>query len=343
MPITFEVDPTKKPENPQLKPSTIEDYLQLDTGKEKGKLITATNSSTKYVTTRFNNGFVGACLTAYNLHLDLALGPDDVWVTLMTSLSRYINANAEKLRHLFVSHEGKLDLVATSGGNIYSANYSNLISQISDQIDQNTKNDLRNWVECDFSTTTPLQKVVSKVALMGAMQQYFSYKFEFCCGLPKVTLLGTVEDWANILARINKMGSFEDQTLQDWSKVLGFVFQNFVDAFNGKIDRDFWNRIAHITGGGSGPRYLEGWVLAIIGFDDAGKYILNPLKNIQSSNRFGRLNTNDVPTSVVEVPVKIDDNGKEHNTKLYAGSMLPAFDGKTIFPTLDWALVDILP
>jgi len=284
---------------------------------------------------------VGACITAYNNHLDLTLGPDDVWITIMTSLSRYIIANAEKLRHLFVSHEGQVELKAYGGGNIFSANYDDLISQISDQIDKNTKGELRDWAECGFSTTTPLQKIVSKVTLMGAMQKYFSYGMYLMCGLPKVTLKGTVEDWNSILARINKMGALEDATIQEWSKVLSFVMQNFVDAFQGRVDVDFWNRIAHITGGGSGPRYLEGWVLALVGFGTDGDYLLADLKSIKETNKFGRLDTNKVPPSVVAVPVKIDDNGREYDTKFFAGSFLAAFDGKTISPTLDWALVDI--
>jgi hypothetical protein len=141
-----------------------------------------------------------------------------------------------------VSHEGKVELTAFGGGDIYSADYDNLISQISNQIDSNTKGnlkkgkrefqgnygitglnnlfqqqggqfsapanpplgrgggviiwlmhslssgDLRDWAECNFSTTTPLQKIVSKVALMGAMQKYFDFGMQLMCGLPKVLL-----------------------------------------------------------------------------------------------------------------------------------------------------------
>lgn len=351
MPVTFDVDPTKKPEGSPPS-ATIEEYLEPDIGVDRyasrsggntkpgGKLIKASNSSENYVKSNIRNGFVGACLTAYNQHYDLQLGPDDVWITIMTSLSRYINANAEKLRNLFVSHEGQVELKAFGSGSIYSANYDDLISQISDQIDKNTKGELRSWAESSFSTTTPLQKIVSKVTLMGAMQKYFSYGMYLMCGLPKVTLLGTVEDWNSILARIGKIGELEDKTLQEWSKVLEFVMQNFVSAFNGSVDVDFWNRIAHITGGGSGPRYIEGWVLALLGFGEKGEYLLQDLKSIKATNKFGRLDTNKVPPSVVAVPVKIDDNGKEHNTKFFAGAMLASFDGKTISPTLDWAIVD---
>jgi len=239
-----------------------------------------------------------------------------------------------------VAHEGKLELVAFGSGNIHSANYADLISQISDQIDLYTKGDIRDWAECNFSTTTPLEKIVSKVALMGAMQKYLDFKSRLLCGLPKVTLLGTEEDWKSIVSRVKKMGEYDDETLRTWSEVLGFVMANFVDAFQGKVDTDFWNRIAHISGGGSGPRYLAGWILSLIAFDENGKYFLNDLKSIQATNKFGKLNTNDVPPGVVTVPVKIDDNGMKYDTLLYAGAMLAKFDEGSISPALDWALVD---
>jgi hypothetical protein len=47
--------------------------------------------------------------------------------------------NTEKLRDVFVSHQGKMELEARGGGNIYSADYSDLIEQLSGQIDKNTK------------------------------------------------------------------------------------------------------------------------------------------------------------------------------------------------------------
>lgn len=345
MPITFDVDPTKQPEEKHLSFARLPDYLEdyYNDGPTKGNLIKVTNSApreSKYIYTHAS-GFVGGCCAAYNFHYELVLGPDEVWVMLMTSLSRYIDANSEKLRHIFVSHEGKIKLKVTGGGDIYSADYDGLISNISDLIDQNTKGDIREWVECNFSTSTPLKKVVSKLTLMAAMQNYFSYEIGLFCGLPKVTLLGTVKDWELICTRINKLQEFEDSTLHAWSKVLGFVMNNFVQAFKENVDKDFWNRIAHYTGGGSGPTYLEGWVLAFIGFDKEGKYFLNDINSIMQNNKFGKMDTDLIPPSMVSVPVTINDNGVEHNTKVYAGIMMPAFDGKSITPVLDWALVDM--
>lgn len=56
--------------------------------------------------------------------------------------TRYITANAEKLRDVFVSHQGNMELQAHGGGNILSADYADLIGQLSAKIDKNTKGTL---------------------------------------------------------------------------------------------------------------------------------------------------------------------------------------------------------
>lgn len=58
------------------------------------------------------------------------------------------------------------------------------------------------------------------------------------------------------------------------------------DALVG-VDTSFWNRIAHVESGRSGPDYLEGWICALIGFDDKGRYLLPSLEHIKATNSYG--------------------------------------------------------
>jgi hypothetical protein len=47
---------------------------------------------------------------------------------------------------------------------------------------------------CDFSTTGPVERVVSQVVLMDALRKYFTYVIRTICGIPTVTLEGTPAD-----------------------------------------------------------------------------------------------------------------------------------------------------
>ena len=60
-------------------------------------------------------------------------------------------------------------------------------------------------------------------------------------------------------------------------------------------------------------------MLAFVAFNDRVDYILNPVESILKDNIYGQLDTEDIPPSAIEVPVKINDNGTMYNTIWYAG------------------------
>ena len=59
----------------------------------------------------------------------------------------------------------------------------------------------------DFSTTGPTERAASEVVLMDCVQSYFSYRCDTLCGIPKITLEGTAEDWEKIHQRVNDWSS----------------------------------------------------------------------------------------------------------------------------------------
>src|SRR5215472_9132937 len=58
---------------------------------------------------------------------------------------------------------------------------------------------LRDLVVADFSTTGPIARAASEVVLMDAFQPYFQYEWSIGCGIPSITLLGTPDDWIQLL------------------------------------------------------------------------------------------------------------------------------------------------
>lgn len=81
------------------------------------------------------NGFVYACINAYNSHQNLVIRPDDIWIAILTQFSMYVNRHAEELRSYFVAHEGKKELVVKSGGNRYTVDFGALARQMGDLLD----------------------------------------------------------------------------------------------------------------------------------------------------------------------------------------------------------------
>jgi len=80
----------------------------------KKELLTYEETCKPTKAAQFNNGFFSAFLYAYNIHGDVRITPDDVWLTIMLYFSKYVNDNSEELRNAFVTHAGKKKLTVTT-------------------------------------------------------------------------------------------------------------------------------------------------------------------------------------------------------------------------------------
>merc|ERR1712093_56841 len=57
------------------------------------------------------NLFAKAVHAAFFDHHPLVLSPDIIWLTIAQGLANHVDQNAKTLRHKFVSHQGKMNLV----------------------------------------------------------------------------------------------------------------------------------------------------------------------------------------------------------------------------------------
>jgi hypothetical protein len=283
-----------------------------------------------------DNGFVWAAFQAYNQHHHLTIRPEDVWFAILSQLNFYINAHAEDLRSHFVSHEGQKELVVEDIGTIDTADFGRLSRRMTALIQENVKDpNFRDWIMPAFSTTTVCDRTTAAVLMMGSMQAYFSYKMCCACGIPSVTLLGERADYEDILQRLDKLPELGAET-STFADLLRPVLRNFIATFDKqKSDstRDFWSKIAHRSGGGSGPSYLGGWLTAFCFWDNKGKSMHDyglrtkqyfggdPELLVLDSVKYHRVDTSDIPTGFASVPVKVDGNGTEYHTKMLAGAI----------------------
>ena len=303
----------------------------------------------------FQNGFIGAIFKAYNEHRHLVLRPDDIWLAITTALAHYINKHAEKMRGTFVEHEGKKELVIEQFCDqgvhgLMVEDWREMVDKMSCEIEKNTKADARKLIEPSFSTTTPTIKTVGQVVLMGAMKTYFDYKM--CvrvCGIPKVTLEGTHQDWIELRSKAKQLKNLDSDDLEHWADLLDTVLVQFIDSYSGNIDVDFWGGICHLRGWGSGADELQGWINVFIPFHiDSGSYLLRESKasTMQGQDRLWcTIDIKNIPPSSTEVPVTIEDRvrGRTYNTIFYGGHIAFVYNeaDDTIRPSLDWAIVDV--
>ncbi|CAG8786376.1 841_t:CDS:1, partial [Acaulospora morrowiae] len=162
--------------------------------------------------TSLSHGLAGAIYHAYNEHQHLRFTPDDVWLTIAQGVSQHINYNAEKFRSKFVRHEGKKQISIFAGdilqlsNNFITGDWPKAINRLVIATDEHVKErNLSSLLECNFSTTTSISQTASRIVLLEALKAYFSYKFCTMCGIPKVTLEGTLEDWIKIEEKVKNL------------------------------------------------------------------------------------------------------------------------------------------
>jgi len=194
---------------------------------------------------------------AFYEHRPIALSPDVVWFTIAQGFATHVNLNAEALRHHFVRHAGKLKLVVTRSDfllgqkNPWPEAFAAFSSQIAEHVGK-----LRDLVVADFSTTGPVERAATEVLLMDAFQAYFQYEMIAGCGIPRISLLGTPDDWRSVRRRAQQLSEYG---LEHWTSVLLPVLDRIVATAEGNDDPDFWCSFFHYQSGSMGAS-LTGWI-----------------------------------------------------------------------------------
>lgn len=203
---------------------------------------------------------VAALHLAFAGHRPVELSPDVIWLTLTQGLAHHINQNAERIRQHFVQHDGRKplyvrrdDFLKGSPENPWTEVFEAFSTQIRDHIGP-----AHELILADFSTTGPVERAASEVVLMDAMQSYFEYRVTTLCGIPNISLRGTVSDWEAIRRRVQDWSRFD---LAWWVQCLLPVLDQFVAAAAGHPDRQFWTSIYKYRGAeGSGGPHISGWI-----------------------------------------------------------------------------------
>ena len=293
-----------------------------------------------------SNGFVGAVHTAYAKHYPLVLSPDHIWMCIVQGFAAHVNQNAEKLRHLFVEHEGKKTVIIQRDDFVKGSPHNpwpEVFSEFSIQIRSHIGGKTHDLLTPTFTTTGPVEKAAAEVVLMDAFKEYFSYRLRTLCGIPQITLEGTVDDWKQLRERALGLAQFD---LQWWIDPLKPILDQFVATVEGHVDKSFWSSVYKQTGGSGGP-YISGWIINLFPYMDTKrnhwlKYTWQDWKSRMAESQFGHGATTDsLPPGVTTTPFVWEYLGQDFEMHFYAGFIGASQDPVTlsIHPEIGWAIV----
>jgi hypothetical protein len=338
MPVTFSVANTSPVHEITITPlDSLFDAINQIVGVRPEAVGTNVESLISLYSDRIPNSFVRTVHSSFDLHLPLVLSPDDIWLVIAQGFAAHVYQNAEKLRHMFVQHEGKAILrvqrdffVKGSPDNDWPGVFGEFSDGIAAHIGEK-----RDLLVSRFSTTGPVEKAASEVVLMDAMQSFFEYRVYTCCGIPTITLLGTREDWESVQNRARGMAQFD---CQGWVNALVKVLEHFVAAFDGKQD-GFWGSFYKSHSGSGGP-HVSGAINVFFPYLKNGKK--NPAATDWANTWWGGgPSPNDYPPGLSSAPFFWHYYDNVFNMQFLGGFVGVSQDTTlAVRPAIGWAVAD---
>ena len=297
------------------------------------------------------NSFVEAVHTAYDRHYPLRLSPDSVWLCILHGLAQHVDLNSEQLRNNFVNFTGKETIKVRNDNFVKGGknDWSRVLGEFSSALAERLAPTVVENLLCNFSTTDRVSLAASEVALMDVMKNYFNYVFSTTCGIPKVTLEGTVADWQRVLEKAKAIRQYE---LDWWIDELQPVLEKLVLAAQGEVDREFWQSFYKLHRPGSGGPYINGWILTLFPYLVRGsgqkptivnKAIGSWRRSKEKGTFVPGVMTRDLPCGVSRPPFLWISHNVEYNMEFYSGFFGVEQDNATLAlkPHIGFAVVKL--
>lgn len=310
---------------------------------------------------------IAATHLAFSQHRPLIFSPDVIWLTIAQGLAQHVRLNPEEFRSQLVAHDGKRaltverdDLHHGSPENPWDKVVAEFALQIHQQVGEFTKRFV-----CDFSTTGPVERVVSEVALLDLFQPYFSYNVVAVCGIPSITLEGTPADWRKLREKVELLVPFG---MDWWLRDLRPICDQFVQASEGDVDREHWRRIYKIRRVYA-AEIINGWLGKLFpytkdykdgNFSDRND-LLDPkveqeIRELEEQEARGEreglmrfdapgVRAEQLPRGISCVTFTLTERGYERAMEFVAGSVAitQEHESHALRPTLGWAVRESAP
>ncbi|CAG7849609.1 SubName: Full=Uncharacterized protein {ECO:0000313/EMBL:CCA71052.1} [Serendipita indica DSM 11827] len=165
---------------------------------------------------------------------------------------------------------------------------------------------VHDFITPNFSTTTPNDKIICSIIMMGTLKAYFSYGISVRCGIPSITFEGEQEDDASILQRLDKLSEFGEEPT-----IFTRLLRPTIDSKMTTEEREFIEKYTANPGA----------------YDYTG-----PPFTMIDGLRYPVLATHKIPSGSCEVEITIHDDPVDIPCVLVAGhvAMVASATGKTL-------------
>ena len=357
----FDVDTSKRPEiNYKLKKKTPDEILNnffiQENSWNSDKIFNQLNYSFETCDSRFSEAGDSPLIEGYRIaflhHFPIVLNPNIFWLLILQGFSKHmeIKNNSERNRYKFVNFKGKKNITIETGINLFRASdeqwcliIDKLLDETSKKLNKMDKNIL-DLFNKKFSTSTKEAEISNSITFLSCFKKYFVFTMNGTCGIPKIKIEGTVEDWELLNKKILEIGNL-DEEIVFWTNELKEVIKKIIETLQTKNpDVNFYKNIVQNIDQSTKCKHdiINGWIIKLIPYDKNGK------KVDFNSPDFKGLNIDDIPSEIVSLPFKLNNINKkgqikEYNAEIYTGIFGVKQDEETyeIKPIIGYAIVEV--
>jgi len=227
------------------------------------------------------NGFAVAVHLAFSQHRPLTLSPDAVWLAILQGFALHVREHEAELRERFVRQQGKKTIsLKTVDETGWSAIVDGFVAALGEEINPG----LLKALSDRFSTTGETEHTAHCIAVMDSFSRFFDYELVGICGIPSVTLLGATADWTALRLRFRVLAEYG---LQWWADRLEPVLEQFVEAAEGRANREFWKAI-YKPAKAYGGEQATGWLVRLFPYleSDDGTLHRNEMRSVGAADEW---------------------------------------------------------
>ena len=145
-----------------------------------------------------HRNFLDYLVLCWQRHYGVVISPTILWNMVLSNLAFEVNRVPDTYRKYFTDSDEKKEIVVTQGG--YLIDPALLIDMVSELIPDDN---FRHFFPT-FTTNTDLSILANQIAFLDMVSPYYNYGM-LLCGIPKVKVIGTQQDWQTLMHHLGKL------------------------------------------------------------------------------------------------------------------------------------------
>ncbi|MFF4653248.1 DUF4419 domain-containing protein [Streptomyces sp. NPDC001380] len=266
-------------------------------------------------------------------HLPLSLSPELLWYTVVHEVATHVRLNSDTYAGLFTDTPGEKRTITVRDDSLLDEpDWQRSLDMVRHPLRERIGDDVADLLQPAFSTTTPVDASATLVSLMDVVSPYYDFSWISLCGIPRIRLEGTAQDWRLLTARVRGLEEWFEG-LQPWLRNLRPVLASIAATACGEpVDQDFWRSIYKWRSASGGAR-VTGWITAFFAHRYSADGPRPDVGDMIQEDRF--------PAHVSRVPYTWERPDGTRSMAFLGGVLGIERDGDWIRPRLGFAVLEL--